>query len=189
MNWYGLKIPIIIASLLAGMALFFAGQYLYQKYNYNDPLNRYLSSNQAIEEYNVTTNESMTLVEVALNHEAELMSSYHELNRDLNIILKQNNFQLNLLDNRDAAIEKVWYRCQYAVYEASYTGNFTEMAAVVNREAQAGGVEATINIDHDNIYLSMQHQGHTLREVIQIRINQNGSSGLQPVATGGIGNA
>ncbi|NMA52878.1 MAG: hypothetical protein GX949_07740 [Peptococcaceae bacterium] len=53
------------------------------------------------------------------------------------------------------------------------------MAVVVNGEAQAGGVEATINIDHDQIYLSMQHQGHTLRKVIQIRINQNGSSGFQ----------
>ncbi|MGI6491666.1 MAG: hypothetical protein ACOX0T_04475 [Pelotomaculum sp.] len=179
MNWQGLKIPIIIVSLLAGMALFFAGQCLYQKYNYNDPLNRYLSSNQAIEAYNVITHGNMTLVEVALNHEAELMSSYHELNRDLNNILNPKNFQLNLLDNRDAAIEKVWSKCQYAVYEASYTGNFTEMAVVVNGEAQAGGVEATINIDHDQIYLSMQHQGHTLRKVIQIRINQNGSSGFQ----------
>jgi len=188
MNWQGLKIPIIIASLLAGMALFFAGQCLYQKFNYNDPLNRYLSNNQAIEAYNITTGD-ITLVEVALNHEAELMSSYHVLNRDLNNILYKKNFQLNLLDNRDDEINKVWYRCQYAVYEAAYTGNFTEMAAVVNREAQASGVEAIINIDHENIYLSMRHQDHILREVIQIRINKNSSSGFQPVATGGVVNA
>ena len=104
MNWYGLKIPIIIASLLAGMALFFAGQYLYQKYNYNDPLNRYLSSNQAIEEYNVTTNESMTLG-VALNHEAELMSFIMSLTGPQHYS-ETVKFSIETLCNRELRFEK-----------------------------------------------------------------------------------
>jgi len=190
MKWQGLKIPIIIVSLLAGMALFFAGQWLYQKYNFNEPLNDALNSNPSIESFSVSSKGPVLQVEVSLKYEEDMMLSYKELHKDLTSAMGKKNFQLVLVDSRDydSALRQVWYNSQYAIYEASFIGNFQDMAAAVNSKSHASGVEAIINVDQENIYLRLKHEGHTLDQVIPLNVNQNNGIGNTP-ATGGGNNA
>ncbi|MDD4237164.1 MAG: hypothetical protein PHT62_01220 [Desulfotomaculaceae bacterium] len=187
MNWQGLKIPIIIVSLLAGMALFFAGQWLYQKYSFNEPLNDALKSNPSIESFSVSDKGRVLQVDVSLKYDADMMMSYKELIKELTNAMGKKNFQLILGDSRDIddVLGQVWYKAQYAVYEASFQGNFQDMATVVNREASTSGVVAIINVDQENIYLRLKHEGHTLDQVITLNVNQNNGIGQAPATGGG----
>jgi hypothetical protein len=184
MNWQGLKIPIIIVSLLAGMALFFAGQWVYQKYGFNDPLNNALNSNQSIESFSISSDEPVRVV-VSFKPDADMMLSYKEVRKELNAFMGSKDFQLILTDSRDDVLSKAWYNSQYAVYEAALKGNFQDMAAAVNWEASTAGVDAIINVDHENIYVRLKHQGHTLDQVISLNVSNNNGIFQAPVTGGG----
>lgn len=190
MKWQGLKIPIIIVSLLAGMALFFAGQWLYEKYSFNEPLNDALHNNPSIESFHISNQGQVLQVDVSLKYDADMMQSYKEIREELTKTMGKKNFQLALVDtrNHDSVLRQVWYDSQYAVYEASFNGNFQDMANIVNREASASGVEAILNVDPEKIYLRLKHEGNTLDQVISLNVNQHNGIGQTP-ATGGGNNA
>lgn len=188
MQWQGLKVPVIILSLLAGLAIIFGAQWLYQKYSFQGPLNTALSGNKAIESYQVSNDNRILRVSITVNYDADLMESYKEVRKELNDTMGKRPFILTLKDSRDDVLKQVWYNSQYAVYQAVAQGSYQDMAAVVNREAQASGAEARINIDQENIFLRLKHQGHTLDEVIPRGAGQiNGN--IQTPAAGGDVNA
>lgn len=188
MRWQGLKIPVIILSLLAGMAFIFGVQWLYQKYSFQEPLNAALSRNNAVESFQVSTEGRLLKINVAIKYDADLMQTYKEVRKELANTMGRRPFQLTLSDSRDDVLNKVWYNSQYAIYQAISQGSYQDMAAVVNREAGAVGAEAKIYIDQENIYLRLKHQGHTLDEVIPRGAGQVPGN-VQAPAAGGGGNA
>lgn len=184
MQWKGLKIHVIIVSLLAGIALIFGAQYFYQRYSTEAPLNAALKSSQHVESFQLSSENNQLRVDIKIHHDANLMQAYKEVQKELSRIMGRKVYSVVLTDSRDDVLEQVWYQSQYAVYQAQSQGSFQEMADVVNMEAQARGAEARVYIDQENIYLRLQHQGHTLDEVIprgdgaagNSRIPSNGGS-------------
>ncbi|BAF59479.1 hypothetical membrane protein [Pelotomaculum thermopropionicum SI] len=185
MHWHGLRIHVIILSLLAGIALIFSIQWLYQKYFLLEPLASILKGNKSIEFFEVYNEGRVMEVHVSVSQEADLMQTYKEIRRDLSRLLGRRAYQLVLKDSRDSTLSQVWYNCQYAVYQAVTQGSYQDMAATVNREAQAAGVESKIYIDQENIYIRLKHQGHTLDEVIPRGTSRPAVSAPEPVAGGG----
>lgn len=166
MQWRGLRIHIIIFSLLVGIALIFGAQQLYQKYSTLRPLNTALNSNQSVESYQLSSEGKLLQISIKIRYDANLMQTYKEVQKEIAGIMGRKVFSIVLSDSRDDVLEQVWYQSQYAIYQALYQGSFQDMADVINREAQSRGAEAKIYIDQENIYLRLQHQGHTLDEVI-----------------------
>lgn len=187
MQWKGLKLHVIIFSLLVGIALIFGAQRMYQRYNINGPINKVLSANEAVESFQVSSEAGTLLVSVNIKSDADLMIPCKEIRKDLERVMGRKSFIFVLGDDRDNTLEQVWYRCQYAVYEAQVRGSFMEMAEVIKREAIAGGAEAEVNIDQEYIYLRLKHQDHTLDEVIPRGAYQ--VAGNNPPITGGGVNA
>jgi len=185
MRWQGLKIPVIILSLLAGMAFIFGVQWLYQKYSLQEPLNAALSRNNAVESFQVNSDGRLLRVNVVLKYDADLMQAYKEVRKELAGTLGKRPFQLTLGDSRDDVLNKVWYNSQYAIYQAIEQGSYQDMAAVVHREAGATGAEAKIYIDEENIYLRLKHRGHTLDQVIPRGAGRNSGNVRAPAAGGG----
>ena len=159
MQWQGLKIPLIIVSLLAGLALIFGVQWLYQKYNYQEPLNAILSQNDAIESFQIKNEGRQLQVHISIQYDQNLMQAYKEINKELTRTMGRKSFQIILEDNPDEVLNQVWYKAQYAIYQAAFQGSFQDMALAVNREALASGVAIQINLDQENIYIRLKHQG------------------------------
>lgn len=185
MQWHGLKIPIIILSLLAGMAVIFGVQWLYQKYNFQEPLNAALSGNKAVESFQVQNKGRTMEVSFSVSYDGDLRQTYQEVRQELSRTMGKRYFDLVLTDDRDETLKQVWYNSQYAVYQAVAQGTYQDMAAVVNREALAAGAEAKIYIDRENIYIRLKHQGHTLDEVIPRESEQFSGKVQLPAAGGG----
>ncbi len=175
MRWQGLKIPVIIFSMLVGIAIIFGAQLLYQKYSFQEPLKAVLNKNEAVESYQVNKEGKLLQISMTIKYDADLMQTCKEVRNELTRTLGRRSFQITLSDSRDDVLNTVWYNSQYAVYQAISQGSYQDMAAVVNREAATLGAEAKIYIDQENVYFRLRHQGHTLDEVIprdgQVAVN------------------
>ena len=68
------------------------------------------------------------------------MQAYKEINKELTRTMGRKSFQIILEDNPDEVLNQVWYKAQYAIYQAAFQGSFQDMALAVNREALASGV-------------------------------------------------
>ncbi|ACV63859.1 hypothetical protein Dtox_3107 [Desulfofarcimen acetoxidans DSM 771] len=165
MKLHGLRIPVVVLSLLLGLSLFFGCQWLYQKYNYKQPLVASLSENKAVLSYEVDDKHDQLLIEVRMST-PNLMEDYKKLYTKLDAIMGKKPFILKLTDDRDSELIKAYYNSQYAIYQAISRGTYQEMAAVINKESIALGVESKVFIDRDNIYLQMKHNNHELNEIV-----------------------
>ncbi len=189
MQWKGLNITVIIISLLAGMALFFGAQLLYQKYSFQKPLNTALHENKAVESFQVINENRMKRVIVCIRYDADLMQAYNELQKDLERAMYKRPFVLELNDNRDETLNEIWYESQYAIYQAISQGSFQDMAAVVESKSMSRGAEAYIYIDTANVYIRLKHQGHTLDEVIPWAPGRANGNVQASATAGGANNA
>jgi len=184
MQWQGLKIPVIIFSLLAGLVVIFSVQWVYQKYIFQNPINMILSGNEAVESYQISTEGKQVKITLTFKDTADLMQSYNELQKELTQKMGRRSFYFVLQDSRDNSLQQVWYNSQFAVYQAIAQGSYQSMAEEIKREAGAAGIEAKINIDEKNIYIRLKKDGRTLDEVIARDIGQpNGS--VKALAGGG----
>ncbi|MCL6639650.1 MAG: hypothetical protein K6T80_08250, partial [Firmicutes bacterium] len=128
MQWHGLKIPVIIAAMLAGMALIFAFQWTYQKFTCQEPLNAALKENEAVESYQIDDKSRVAKISVAFKYDADLMKAYNDTSREISRVLGRRPFVLSIQDSRDEALDKAWYRSQFAVYQALARGDYRDMA-------------------------------------------------------------
>jgi len=185
MQWQGLKIPVIIFSLLAGLVVIFGVQWIYQKYSIQNPINMVLSGNEAVESYNVSTEGKQIKITLTFKDTADLMQSYNELQKELDQKMGQRSYQLLLKDSRDDSLQQVWYNIQFAVYQAIAQGSYRSMAEEIKQEAAAAGVEAKINIDQKNIYIRLKKDGRILDEVVARDGGQSNGNIKAPLVGGG----
>jgi len=185
MQWQGLKIPVIIFTLLAGLVVIFGVQWIYQKYSFQNPVNMILSSNESIESFQVNTEGKQTKITLAIKDDANLMQAYNELQKELALKMGRRPFYLVLKDSRDDSLQQLWYNSQFAVYQAIAQGSYRDMAEEINREAGSAGAEAKIYIDQKNIYIRLKKDGRTLDEVIARDTGQFYSNIQAPLAGGG----
>ena len=125
-----------------------------------------LSADQAIESYRLNNEGGTLLISVKIKNDAGLMVPYQEIRKKLEQVMGRRGYVLELDDQRDDMLDQVWYKSQYAVYQAQVRGSFIEMAEIINREASMNGVEADITIDQECIYLRLRHEDCTLDEII-----------------------
>lgn len=166
MQWHGLKIPVIIAAMLAGMAVLFAVQWAFQSISYEQPLNAALHDNEAVESYQIVTKGQLVKISVAFKYDADLMEAYKQVQQDLTRVMGKRPYELDITDSRDDVLKGVWYQSQFAVYQALTQGNYLDMQSFVEKKAWFAGAEARIDIDQNNIYLRLKREGHTMDQVL-----------------------
>lgn len=186
MQWQGLKIPVIIFSLLLGLVIIFGIQWVYQKYSFQNPINTVLSANEAVDSFQVNTEDGVVKVTLAIKSDADLMQSYQTVLKDLSANMGRRQYYLELIDSRDDDLQQLWYKSQFAIYQAIDQGSYQSMADEVNREAGLAGAEAKIYIDQKNVYIRLIKDGRTLDEVIVRNAGQLNSNNQQSLAGGGI---
>lgn len=166
MQWHGFRIPIILLALVLGLAAFLGVQWLYNKYNYLQPLEDFLTSSPAVQTFEIEESGKVLTLTVELHETSNLANDYRELQREVGTVLGQRLFIIQLTDSRDQTLQEVFYDSQFAIYEALTRGNYREMAEHVKASASNVGAKATILLDQDYIYVHMEHKGRQLTEVI-----------------------
>ncbi|GBF32691.1 hypothetical protein DCCM_0887 [Desulfocucumis palustris] len=178
MQWNGFRVHIVIISVILGLLVFAGGHWLYEKYNYDEPLDKILSSNKAVESYKLSDKDQPVTVRIKLKNVDNLGKTYHELDNSLKEVLGEKEYKIELLDNRDKQLEDIFYHSQFAVYEAMARGNYREMEQYVSRQAAASGAQASVFMDREAVYLQIKHGDYYLYEIIPVNSPENQYPGL-----------
>ncbi len=186
MQWKGLKIPLIILSLLVGMALIFGIQTIYQKFIFKGPLDTILNNNRFVESCQISSEGGTLRVNVCIRRDENLMLAYKDVQKVLNQRAGNKPYEIVLTDNRDQTLEQVWYESQYAVYQAVIQGTYQDMADVLERVALEHNAEAIVYLDQDFIFLRFKHDGHTLDEVVPMGVGLATGNSQKLSAGGGV---
>jgi len=165
MQWHGLRIHIILLALLVGLGMFFGFRWLYNKLSFEEPLAAALKANKTVASFEIEHNQPVKIL-VHLAPTANLKEAYQELQQEVQSVLGNRQFALQLADNRDEKLGQVFYYSQFAVYEAIKRGNYLEMIQFIEEESRKIGATSSVFLDQDNIYMQLQLDGHYLYEII-----------------------
>ncbi|MEG6521738.1 hypothetical protein [Desulfotomaculum sp. 1211_IL3151] len=168
MQWHGLKVPVIFLTFVIGLALVFGGQWVYQQYNFQQPLNKLLENKELVKDFTIKEDSSQSLIKVELSKDAgNLMMAYQELNQLISEVMGKKEYQIEILSQSDAVLDQVFYESHHVIYQAQVIGNFPEVSQKVEVAAQKQGVEGKVFIDEINIYLQLtKPDGHYLYKII-----------------------
>lgn len=167
MHWQGIKIHVVVVSIILALAAFFAAHWLYDNLNYREPLKKKLQANELVTGYELSDDESGVFrVSVSIKETDNLMLSYQQVFESVQLVLGNRDFTLELVDRRDDLLTDVYNQGQFAIQEALVRGNFRDMAGTLNEIARRSGAESTVYIDDSNIYWQMRHGEYYLYQVI-----------------------
>lgn len=163
----GIRLNVVIAVIAITLAVLLTIQFLYQKYNVEQPLFKLYSQTKLVEKAPIIEQKG-NLVNVILDVKKteNLKLAYQDLNNYTEQVMGSTKFTIQLKDNRNKALEDVYYQSQFIIYEALAKGNFTTMAAVIQQNAAKVGADALVFIDNDHIYVEILKGNNYLYEII-----------------------
>lgn len=183
MPWNNLNLKVIAITFALGLALLFGGQYVYQKYGFNQPVKQVLAANPAVAGYTLEEQGPELVIKVHLKRTDNLQESYRALRRQVDEAMRGRPYQLVIEDERDGSLREAFYNSQYIIYQAIAQGNFQEMAEEVRAHARAVNATARVYVDGEYVYVQMENEHGYLAEVIP---RSTGVNNLQGPNGGGL---
>lgn len=156
------------AALLITVSVLYAGQALWQKYAVDLPLDKTLKSIEGVE--TVTWDESNGFdsmnIYVTLKDIANLQKTYAEISKKAENTLKNDEYQIEIKDNRTPELEQAYYEIHYYIQKAVVDGDFPQLEEKAREKAAAAGASMKIFVDAENIYLQMDKNNASLYSVV-----------------------
>lgn len=184
----GIKVYVVIAAVFVTLAVLLTVQFLYQKYDVEQPLFKLYSETKLVNKVPVMEQKG-TSVNVVLHMKKteNLRLAYQELNGYTQQIMGSKNFTMELKDNRNKALEDVYYQSQFVIYEALAKGDFTKMADVIQQNAVEVGATSKVYIDNDNVYVEILKGNSYLYEIVpRLQDRARGNSDNYASQIGGV---
>lgn len=166
MQWNGIKVPVVILALALGLASFWGSQWLYNRYNYERPLDRVLGENKDIVSYKIDDQGPVIKLEVKLGKVENLQESYGSIKQSVEGVVGRRDFKIALKDDRDAVLDGIYYHTRLAAFEAMERGNYLEMEEYISSRAAREGSQARVLLDRDHLYIQINHGSHYLYDII-----------------------
>lgn len=166
MQWNGIKVQVVLLALVVGLATFWGGQWMYNRFNYERPLSSMLGVHKDVISYRINDQGPVLEIEVKLRQVDNLQQSYSDLDQSVKEVVGRRDFKILLKDERDKNLESVYYRARLAAYEALERGNFLEMEDYISRRAAGEGAEARLTVDENRLYIQISHGDNYLYEIL-----------------------
>lgn len=166
MQWNGIKIPVVVLSLLLGMGALWGAQWVFNSYSYDRPLTKVMEENSDVVSYEINDKGPVLEVNLKLGKVDNLQESYDKLSGSIRDVTGRRSVKITVRDDRDATLEGIYYKTRLAAFEALERGNFLEMESFISKKAAAEGARAKVFLDHDRMYIQMDLNGKYLYEII-----------------------
>ncbi len=162
----GFKVYVVIAAIMVTLAVLLTVQFVYQKYNVEQPLFKLYSQTKLVQGVKLEHKENMVRVILDVKKTENLRQTYQDLVGYTEQVMGTDKFTVELKDNRTEELADAYYQSQFVIYEALANGDFTKMAEVIRQNADRVGAEARVFIDNDNIYVEFLKGQNYLYEII-----------------------
>lgn len=186
MDLNGLNIKVILVSFVVVLGAAFGVKALVYRESVTRPVEEQLSSSKVVESYEITRDDAgHRKLDLRLAWTPDFKDEYEAIEAKVASARRAGDLGLEIVDKRDAVLEKAYYEMHFALYEAAATGAFTAAARRVDEVAAARGLDdAVVEIGQDRIYVALRHGDRYLYEIIprqgtpagQVLASQGGSA-------------
>jgi len=165
----GIRIYVVLVVVILMLGILIGAQYLYQRYNVEQPLFKLYSETKLVDNIkNIKLEDQGDTVSVtlALNRTENLRRAYQDLYRSTGQVLGSDRFRMQIKDTRNRELDDIYNRSQFVIYEALVKGSYPQMAAVIEKNAREAGAQARVFMDEKNIYVAVYKGKNYLYEVV-----------------------
>lgn len=148
-------IGILVFGLLLG------GQLVYKNKWVNGNLTQQSLEIEGVISAEVITKDGLSELQVKTSQVENLQN----VSRELKTV--SGKHPIRLIDQRTDELEKIFQLMQFSLQEGIVRGNFTEMERNVKELADKSGVEVSLTMDSEAIYLTLNKEEAQLLEVIE----------------------
>lgn len=148
-------IGILVFGLLLG------GQLVYKNKWVNGNLTQQSLEIEGVIYAEVITKDGLSELQVKTSQVENLQN----VSRELKTV--SGKHPIRLIDQRTDELEKIFQLMQFSLQEGIVRGNFTEMERNVKELADKSGVEVSLTMDSEAIYLTLNKEEAQLLEVIE----------------------
>ncbi|MEK0314079.1 hypothetical protein [Cohnella sp. 56] len=152
-------LPIATTAVLSA-AVLFGGWFAYRHYGVEQPLDRTAAKVPGVESAHTDMNADGITLKVKLSKDADLADVYRTVKEEGARSIGSKSLKLVAENADNEKLEKIWRSALFDVAQAmdrkEYTGIRDAMAKL---SSETPGLEASTEIDDDNVYISLRLDG------------------------------
>ncbi|WP_372634351.1 hypothetical protein [Cohnella sp.] len=149
-------IPITITAALTA-AILFGGWFAYRHYGIEKPLDKVAVSVPGVEAANIDMTGSLVRISVELAPGANLGDVYRTIKQDGAGEIGSRQLELKVTARGSELLDKAWSYSLFDVAEAMENRKYSGVREAMEKlSEQFPGVQATTDIDENNVYVSLR---------------------------------
>ncbi|MEW6522103.1 MAG: hypothetical protein AB1445_00790 [Bacillota bacterium] len=173
MNIKGYRVGIVVLTTAATLLLLIGSSYLAQMATVQRPLARVLASRPEISEFNISSQNGVTLITMQLEDVANLHSTYWSIYHEAKQVMGGRDLVVKVSDRRSGDLEAIYHQLHFYIHEALSTGNFSRMAQAVAELAGNAGISYRVAVDDQHVFVQLHAGDSYLYEVVP-RVHRGG---------------
>ena len=130
----------MLISLIVILGIFLGSYFLYQKIGITDPLVTQISALDSIDRVEVNVVDKKYYIKVYITGVDSIQKTYLIIDDLAAKGLRNSDYEIKIVDNRDQSLEEAYYRLQPAIYEALATNQYRwlqeEIASHLNNQGE-----------------------------------------------------
>jgi hypothetical protein len=177
-----LRWTTVLLGILLSFGTLILGNWLYQQYLVKAPLGEALSQRPEIQDWSLQKDSRQTRLIIELGPVDNLQETCKFIHKTTRQYLGDEGIEIVLADQRTPELKAVKYNLQFPLYEAIAQGNFTNLARLVNLEAEQAKLnQHQIFIDENYLYIQLFQDSAYLYEVVPRHPDQPASMFIQGI--------
>ncbi|HPZ12928.1 MAG TPA: hypothetical protein PLK04_01675 [Bacillota bacterium] len=162
-----INIKVVLASVAVAAVLLFGGREVFLRTSVAMPMDRAFASMSEIESYSFERSAYGAVVEVKLGNVEDLSETVRKVEAAVAKVPADGRLWVRISDTRDVLLQDVYYRMHFDIEEAIATGSFSDLKRRADEKAwQAGLSGCVVQVDADNVYVSLENGEHRLYAVV-----------------------
>jgi len=164
------KWPVVVATFIAAFVAIYAFNWWRQENLVIEPLTLSLKEIEGVEEVNISVLRDRDIIDLELAPVDNLATAYQAAEDIIISYYGEEDYQLNILDERDEHLEEAYWRVHITLREGQRLGNYSFMSAETARllEQDSKITAYRLYVDGQRIYLHLSAGDRYLYEVLEI---------------------
>ncbi|MEW5785990.1 MAG: hypothetical protein AB1767_13110 [Bacillota bacterium] len=169
--------PVIVATAVLALALFFGINYYRQRYMKEEPFIKAIQQLESVADAGVKQVDGAAVLEIT--PESDYRGGLQELVKEVETLAvqyKQKPQRITVMDRRNPVLDLFATAIAPDLYEGARLGNYRSVGASIYEAAERYNLEAVVFfVDYENIYLQARHGDYYLYQMIPLHQQEGGA--------------
>lgn len=160
------RVVIALLTVALTVAILFGGYSAYNVYGIENPVKNQLSSLEPVSEVAITKENRIHDIRVKLSMVDNLQSVYTHIEKTLKQRFSVDEYDLQIIDNRNEKLEQLYSDLQPAIQQAAAQSEFVWLNDQLSEKCSQMKLKHELWVDEEKIYIQVQDADYYLYEII-----------------------